>query len=513
MTSSKLGLIVCIVLAILIIRGCTQTIEVTPVYNDNGFAVITLREKPLVDHYVKFLHFINLDEYVNLTNLIENNIEALNSSSDDSGYILLKRELLSLKDNIKSLTPRARRKRGLVNIIGKSLKFLTGTMDNDDATEIYDHLENLNINSKQMTSQINKQVKINNELIGSIEKIKNHINIEQSKLNYILRNISKKANEIVTLSNKLKYLFQIHIDIMTLDKQIEKIKENIMMSSLEVLAHDILTNSEIQAYNITVDILPYIRSGVLMNGNTIIFTIFVPIFNGENYITAIVTPVPNLKHEQLSFNNEKIIILKNMVYTFQENLFLRKNLKEHPNNCFKNLFQETNICNVIINSERSIEEIETGIIITRNLEATRVQQNCINQNIMLKGNNLLKFTNCKIRIGDYQFSNDLEEFRESVILPVANVNFTKKINNITLETIHLENINNRETIKYIEFKFKNTGYTMGITTIVIIVVILIVFLVRKRAQKPISNKIELKILPEESKRSSIHAPIFGDQKF
>lgn len=298
----------------------------------------------MVDNYVKFLHFINLDEYVNLTNIIGNNIEGLKSSSDDSSYILLKRELLSLKDNIRSLTPRARRKRGLVNIVGKSLKFLTGTMDNDDAIEIYGHLENLSINSKQMTTQINKQVKINNELIGSIEKIRNDINIEQSKLNYILRNISKDANEIVTLSNKLKYLFQIHIDIMTLDKQIEKIKENIMMSSLEVLAHDILTNSEIQAYNITINILPYIRNGVLMKDNTIIFTIFVPIFKGENYITAVVTPVPNLRHEQLSFNNEKIIILKNMVYTFQENLFLKKNLKEHPNNCFKNLFQETNVC-------------------------------------------------------------------------------------------------------------------------------------------------------------------------
>lgn len=101
---------------------------------------------------------------------------------------------------------------------------------------------------------------------------------------------------------------------------------------------------------------------------------------------------------------------------------------------------------VIINNERSIEEIETGIIITRNLEAIRVQQNCINQNIILKGNNLIKFTNCNIKIGDYQFSNNLEEFRESVILPVANINFTKRINNITLETIHLESINNRETI-------------------------------------------------------------------
>lgn len=47
------------------------------------------------------------------------------------------------------------------------------TMDSDDASEIYDHLEHLDINSKQMTTQINKQVKINNELISSIEKIKN----------------------------------------------------------------------------------------------------------------------------------------------------------------------------------------------------------------------------------------------------------------------------------------------------------------------------------------------------
>lgn len=52
-------------------------------------------------------------------------------------------------------------------------------MNDDDAKEIFDHLNNLDQNTKQVVSEVNKQIEINNNLIKNVKELENFINSQQ----------------------------------------------------------------------------------------------------------------------------------------------------------------------------------------------------------------------------------------------------------------------------------------------------------------------------------------------
>lgn len=481
---------------VLISQSVAQRLEITPIYTNNGYIIQKLEEKLIVDNYVRFVHVINLEEYVKITNVIEANIKSLQLNTVDVNLELLQRELFQLRENINTIIPR-RQKRGLINVWGNSLKFLAGVMDNEDAEEIYAQLNNLDQNSRQITNEINKQLRVNNDLITSVDKIKNHINEQQIKLSEFLTNITTESMNIKTLTNEMKYALTILIDISTLNKQVEKIKDNILLSRLEVLAHDILTNEEIQKYNISIEILPYIRSSVLINRQTILFTISIPIFTKEKYFLALIIPLPNQNQEELLLGeNNRIITSEQNIFEYTSDVVNKKNLRLHNSNCIRNLVKENNYCNFTINNEKIVEELELGLIVVKNLEVQSIIQNCVNQEITVKGHNLIKYSDCKIQIEHSKFVNKLEKFYNEPILSIPVVNMTKKMFNFTLEKIHLDNIQNRHKINYLEYKSDKNNFltiiiNIALITIIIACIVLYFYCKTKGTKQHITTKIEL----------------------
>jgi hypothetical protein len=81
-------------------------------------------------------------------------------------------------------------------------------MDNIDAEEIFNHLDNLDKNTKNLYVQVNKQVSINDKLIKNLDIVVDHVNAGQEIVNKTLNTIIKKSFDALSLSQKTNLFFK-----------------------------------------------------------------------------------------------------------------------------------------------------------------------------------------------------------------------------------------------------------------------------------------------------------------
>lgn len=470
-------MIISIAFLLIVTRIVAQNLEVTPILTTNGYAVVKTHEKLVVENYTKILHIINTTQYTSALGTIYENLNMLKLDRTDGNYKLLQSEIETLKRSIKSLTPKfyndRRTRRGLINVLGKGMKFITGTMDSEDSEEISRHLEVLNTNDKRAIEQLNKQVVINDNLFREITQIENSINSQRANLSIFLAEIVGEANKMVPVAQKSQFILQLYADISALNRHADKIEDIILLSRLGVLAHDVFTDEEIVNYNIGIEIMPFIKNSIILRDNLIILVVLVPNFTVDKYFNAIIIPSPNDKKEELNFGIQNVIMKKNEIFEYNEETILKKKLKYHSNECIKKILTENNVCNYITNEHESIIAINEETIVTKNLQKTKITQNCNNEETIIRGNNFIKYSNCKLIIKNSIFENNLKQFRETIILPTLNINMTKIINNLTLENIHVNTQKNRDLITYLEFKSKTENISLSVILILCLIIIII----------------------------------------
>uniref|UniRef100_U5ETB3 Putative retrovirus-related env polyprotein from transposon n=1 Tax=Corethrella appendiculata TaxID=1370023 RepID=U5ETB3_9DIPT len=273
--------------------------EVNPILTEEGYTIIKLENRNFIKSYSKILHVINLDKLRSVVDRIKFNIDSAKLQVENLN--LLNREINLLENNLATIIPKPHRsKRGLINILGKGLKSLVGTMDSEDSDEIYNHLQTLDTNSKQLISQSNKQITINTQLIDSVNKMKNIINEQNDIIENFLTKSNNKTNQLEIKIHSTNLALNFYTDVTEVNKIITEIKDNILLSKLNVPAHDILTKEEMRDFNITIDLLPFIKNIVLLkDSNTLIFALSIPKFSECTYFKAYVIPFPNSRLEQL----------------------------------------------------------------------------------------------------------------------------------------------------------------------------------------------------------------------
>ncbi|XP_055371865.1 uncharacterized protein MAL13P1.304-like [Condylostylus longicornis] len=142
--------------------------------------------------------------------------------------------------------------------------------------------------------------------------------------------------------------------------------EIILLSRLEILPKDVLTNKEINNHNVSVETLPYIRNSVFFNDTTIVFVISIPNFLKENCFRNIIVKVPN-KDTNLeldtNFNKEKNLIpiqdecVSNLLTTnlmtchYKQNLAVEIKPISRKNQNLKKLIQTKNVTQLSNNNK------------------------------------------------------------------------------------------------------------------------------------------------------------------
>lgn len=260
-------------------------------------------------------------------------------------------------------------------------------------------------------------------------------------------------------------IYQLHFEILirknmnTLINEIQKLKEIILMSRLNVLSRDILTYDEIINNNITLEELSEIQLKIAMYNSTLLLILSLPNYETIPYANIIIEPVPNKNgHLQLKTEITKVLSLNNILYYPTK---YKKQLNKINEKCIQTLFENPMIeCKFEINTETFVKSITENIALIINSKDDLIQ-NCNTQNIQLNGTYLLKFENCQIQINQTIISN--KNYVNHIILPNVLKEMTKlkDVSNITLEQVHLQNIDNLDKItdiQYTHIQHRNSSF-------------------------------------------------------
>lgn len=100
-----------------------------------------------ISTYNRNVHIFNITKYEGVINALQ----------DETSYIrdvYLEHQIEHLQIKLQSIIPHKREKRGLINILGAELKYLSGTMDDNDRVEKEDKLSILMTNTHNVIIQL-----------------------------------------------------------------------------------------------------------------------------------------------------------------------------------------------------------------------------------------------------------------------------------------------------------------------------------------------------------------------
>lgn len=462
----------------------SQKLMITDLNQGNGYTILQLGEIQLIQNYSKILHIFKIEEYLTYINKLESEIMKLNDA-------YLQHQIEHSKLQLLSIIPRYRVKRGLINLAGKGLKYLYGTMDDDDRKEIEEKLKINTINNHNLIEQSNKQIKINTHFD---EQLKSLTDLQNQQTKLLAQNMYF-INRTRTDSRKAYLRYEIE----HLGKLVEQARELLLASKLRTLNRDILTDQEIIDFNITLYKLENIELDVATKESDIIFIIKVPNLTTETYKEIFIQPIPNKNGQEIMINaNNYLTDGKNMY----ENTNKLSKLRKINDKCIQNIFRKDKmICNYHPNNSVNIIEIGSNVMVTTNVDI-EIKQTCNQFPFTLKGHYLIYIENCKILL-DKWYSKQL--YQNTVIIP--NPFRTIEISNdtnLSLRQLEYKHINNTNIITELKTNQKIHNYTTyTILTIIIITICICLYIKNKKTVEQTAISVNLPSLPSEPGISSL----------
>lgn len=434
-------------------------------------------------------------QYEESITTINQTMQILNFKTPNS----LKFKLQHLNDVYQTLLPHTIHKRGLLNVVGQGLKFIAGTMDNNDAEDIIKHFSTIEVNEHNLIFSSNQQIKINKQLSDKLENIIKHINLGQNvtmnKVNKLQLNVNKLEKELQE-TNIVRDISE-NIDILC--NHIENIRETIMLSRLEILSKDILSLKEIKENNIDLEKSKHLKVNVAIYNEILLFIILVPKFSNNKFHKVHIEPVPNRQNLQIETPYEYVIVNNKEVYQAPEKPeYTVKNLKAITDSCIGNILNNKKLeCNYEENMNEEIKQITQNIIITKNLNKTTLFHTCNQPNdIAIHKNNIIKFENCKLSINNIRFENKVTKYYEHFILPnPIKVIEIKTPKNLTLTTVHNNNIQNRQEIEEVRYQTHKTNWISTSMDVIIIITIILGIIYFKCHSNTTRIKMDVQAIP------------------
>lgn len=132
----------------------SQNMETHDLTDNEGYIPIKEDNINIIDHYNRIF-------YQTVPDTMKSNFKSLNRKLDN-------------------LTPHFRNRRGLIDGLGKGIKFITGNMDSEDEVEIRAALTNLTYNTDKNSLEINSVIQVSETLSLQIQNITEHINKQQN---------------------------------------------------------------------------------------------------------------------------------------------------------------------------------------------------------------------------------------------------------------------------------------------------------------------------------------------
>lgn len=379
------------------------------------------------------------------------------------------------KNKLNSLYPR-RHKRGLINALGSVIKFVAGNPDQDDIELIQHNLGNIQFAENHIIKNQNKQIKINNEL----QKTVNKVSITVAKIVKQLRtnsgNIRKDVEEINLILN---------LDIII--RTLEDIDEQFIFSKSNILNKNILSSAD-KDYIIEFfknqgiklhfedQIFKFVNCIATLKDDHVVFIIKIPIVENEEY-DLIQLETTNINGSRINLDTQYVAKYKKFIYKQSDKCVLCDNTHKLNDGCVYNILtNQAATCNMSKdNNQIIIREITPGIILLDSRRGVHVLDSCGDDRI-IAAPTIIETENCTVKILNQTF---LQNFQTISSPEFSKPIFGKQIepNNHppSMEEIHQVNLENLEELTRIRLQlFKSQtigGFAIASITIFLLIVV------------------------------------------
>lgn len=449
-----------------------QTLILEKIETDLGYAEIKTDEIEIPSRFDIILHIINPMEILDVIDNLEKSIKLLDLG-DNRNFAI--EQINTVRNKMKTILP-SRSKRALFNFGGTILKWIYGTMDNEDRQDIENHFGITDQNVHNTIQTVNQQIKINTNFNDTFQVIKNSIESDRIKILGKLNEIEKADKRFFSEALYLEQMFKLNL----IRNHVENIQDNIASARSGIIHPNILTNYEINSYQIDFKKLANIRLGFAKcQNNSLVFAIKIQT-EVKVVDKKLIVPVPNSNGVQIDQEMEYVIKVNNITYTYNEGKILQE-LKVSKNCILKNN------CKMINVKYEEFIEIDNSIIIVNNVKLSKLNSTCDERITTLNGNYFISFYNCTIQINDKKYSNNVYKYIDKYVIP-STKNLTFVSNQLSFENILLNQIDNIQNIKELRYH-KYTNYGLGsFTFILLVVLIFVLYLYCKK------NKVRVKII-------------------
>lgn len=211
-----------------------QTMVIERIETKLGYAEIKTGIVEIPDKFDIILHRVYPIEILNLVTSLESTLKILDLENHKE---FINSRISNLRNKMKTLLPR-RQKRGLLNVGGTTMKWIFGTMDDEDRGDIENHFKIIDHNNEKLMNNLNQQIKINENFNNTFKQIKYIIESDRKKILNKLNKLNFTETKILSENLFLEQMFKLdHIE-----KQIEHLQENIASARLGLLHKSILTD-------------------------------------------------------------------------------------------------------------------------------------------------------------------------------------------------------------------------------------------------------------------------------
>ena len=398
---------------------------------------------------------------------------------------------------MNSLNIQTREKRGLANVLGTVVKFITGNLDNNDA-EYYDQaikdLKDSNnkasINYAHLIKYFNDtSSKINNNFAGvsiAINDVRRQI-ATRTKEDFIrnhilnLENFNSKLQTVIDIINVAK-INVLHSSLISPKELIEEMKT--MQLENHKFPFELLTD-----HSYLIETLATVKA--YQRRSKFIFIIGIPLVDNNEYQYYELYPLPSLINHKyveivpqtrfIAANDDNYLLINEPCQFLFHNLYLCRNKLNHhdKNNCELNIVIHGNLSlckfnEIIVDSIKILEHPDITFIIAKdNIE---IKETCskFTRTLRIQGTyEILTNNSCKYTINNtiiqnyFKIKNDLQFFIPQ--LGITNITINKD------PTLMLQNITNyvQDRLPIVEnnvFSVNVTFYVIGTILLILCVV-------------------------------------------
>lgn len=461
-----------------IIVPVNSNLVVQKLESQTGYTTINLGFTELIEEAQTIVHLIRRNHIQEIIYNIESEV----NKTELSPWITNKMENIKRKAGILMIH---RDKRALMNIIGKTSKWLFGTMDEDDKQNIDEQLKILEENNSKTIEGLNHQIRIN-DYFNETLRLFTQNNIENQ--NRIIRKYNNLSEEIKTLIKNQRTL-DILLKLQVTEDKLNQVLDNIASIKAGILHPGILTAEEIRDFKINVEKLENARTGILLvDKDKLLITIKIPT-KYKKIPYKLLTPLPDKNYQEIIEEPISFFEVDKEKYVMEKNVLYRNELKPLKT-CLNSK------CEMRFNTKEKIVKLNNNVILGINLNEPKIINNCDERNIRIKGNYIFNIQNCTIKINNKSFVHINKTFEDNDIFEIFYDNWEKT--NITLEKIALKNMDNLEEIHQIK-THKKISYGLHGITIVTVIILILGIVYKICSKEKLTYEIKNKSLHQESK--------------